>query len=37
MADPLPKTADVIANVVCNIDSYFSEHSEKTPVTILSK
>lgn len=37
MADPLPKTADVIANVVCNIDSYFSEQSEKTPVTILSK
>lgn len=37
MADPLPKTADVIADVVCSINSYFATPSEKKPVTILSK
>nr|XP_034310737.1 receptor-type tyrosine-protein phosphatase alpha [Crassostrea gigas] len=37
MADPLPKTADVIADVVCSINSYFATQSEKKPMTILSK
>lgn len=37
MADPLPKTTDVIADVVCSINSYFATQSEKKPVTILSK
>lgn len=37
MADPVPKTADFIADVVCSIDSYFAKQSEKKPVTILSK
>lgn len=37
MADSLPKTADVIADVVCSINSYFATQSEKKPVTILSK
>lgn len=37
MADPLPKTAEVIGDVVCSINSYFATQSEKKPVTILSK